>query len=40
MTESNKPYLLEDPHFDRNENPWIDVFREGEEADDAYWNTN
>lgn len=36
----NKPYMLGDPRYDRNENPWIDVFGEGEEAETAYWNTN
>ena len=25
---------------DPNENPWIEVFGEGEEAEAAYWNTH
>ena len=35
----DEPYMIGDPRFDRNENPWIDVFGEGEEAETAYWNT-
>lgn len=26
--------------YDRNENPWIDVFGPGDEAEAAYWNTD
>lgn len=36
----NRPYMKGDPRFDRDENPWIDVFGEGEEAEAAYWNTH
>jgi len=28
------------PAHDPDENPWIDVFGAGEEAEDAYWNTD
>lgn len=34
------PYTLGDPSCYRNENPWIDVFGYGAEAETAYWNTN
>lgn len=33
-------YIIGDPRYDKNENPWIDVFGEGDEAETAYWNTN
>lgn len=36
----NEPYMIGDPRHDRNENPWIDVFGEGDEAETAYWNTD
>lgn len=36
----NEPYMIGDPRYDRNENPWIDVFGEGDEAEAAYWNTD
>lgn len=36
----NEPIMLGDPRYDRSENPWIDVFGEGEEAETAYWNTD
>jgi hypothetical protein len=26
--------------YDQDENPWIDVFGPGDEAETAYWNTN
>jgi hypothetical protein len=35
----NEPHIFGDPRYDRSENPWIDVFGEGEEAEVAYWNT-
>ncbi len=28
------------PAHNRGDNPWIDVFGPGEEAEAAYWNTN
>jgi hypothetical protein len=31
--------IMGDPRHDSDENPWIDVFGEGEEAEDAYRNT-
>lgn len=37
---SNEPYMIGDPRFDSAENPWIDVFGEGDEAETAYWNTD
>jgi hypothetical protein len=33
-------FAIGDPRFDASENPWIDVFGEGEEAETAYWNTH
>ena len=36
----NEPHMIGDPRYDRSENPWIDVFGEGEEAEVAYWNTD
>jgi len=36
----DEPYTLGDPFDDRNENPWINVFGYGEEAETAYWNTD
>lgn len=36
---TNEPYMQGDPRYDISENPWIDVFGEGEEAEAAYWNT-
>ena len=37
---SDEPYMQGDPRHDRQENPWIDVFGEGDEAETAYWNTH
>lgn len=34
-----EPYMMGDPRYDRGANPWIEVFGEGDEAEDAYWNT-
>ena len=34
------PYSPSNPAHDRTQNPWIDVFGPGEEAEDAYWNTH
>lgn len=39
-TYDGLPYRSGDPRHDRNENPWIDVFGEGDEAETAYWNTD
>ena len=36
----DEPYMLGDPYYDRNENPWINVFGYGKEAETAYWNTD
>lgn len=36
----DEPIQKGDPRYDRNENPWIDVFGPGEEAETAYWNTD
>jgi len=36
----SEPYSEGDPRYDSNENPWLDVFGEGDEAEDAYWNTD
>ncbi|MEZ4921850.1 MAG: hypothetical protein R2780_01650 [Crocinitomicaceae bacterium] len=36
----NEPYMIGDPRYDSAENPWIDVFGEGDEAETAYWNTD
>lgn len=36
----NESYNYGDPRYDSNENPWIDVFGEGDEAETAYWNTD
>ena len=36
----NEPFMVGDPRYDRNENPWIDVFGVGDEALTAYWNTD
>lgn len=36
----NEPYMIGDPRYDSNENPWIDIFGEGDEAETAYWNTD
>lgn len=33
-------YFSGDIRTDSNENPWIDVFGPGEEAETAYWNTD
>lgn len=33
-------YYSGDIRYDRSENPWIDVFGPGEEAETAYWNTD
>lgn len=32
-------HYYENPAQDPSQNPWIDVFGEGEEAEDAYWST-
>jgi hypothetical protein len=37
--DDSEPIIMGDPRYDRSENPWIDVFGEGEEAEAAYWNT-
>lgn len=37
--DDNEPFMMGDPRYDSSENPWIDVFGEGEEAEAAYWNT-
>lgn len=34
------PYRYGDYRQDRNENRWIDVFGQGDEANAAYWNTD
>ncbi|MBC6490665.1 hypothetical protein ACFSQD_16940 [Flavihumibacter stibioxidans] len=36
----DEPYMAGDPRYDRDENPWIDVFGPGDEAETAYWNTD
>jgi hypothetical protein len=33
-------YNRYNPAHDPNENPWIDVFGPGDEAETAYWNTD
>jgi hypothetical protein len=33
-------YDATSPAHDQNENPWIDVFGPGDEAESAYWNTD
>lgn len=38
--EDSEPYMSGDPRYDSDENPWIDVFGEGDEAETAYWNTD
>src|SRR5690554_2786829 len=37
--DDSEPFRMGDPRYDSSENPWIDVFGEGEEAEAAYWNT-
>lgn len=37
--DDSKPIMMGDPRCDQYENPWIDVFGEGDEAEAAYWNT-
>ena len=37
IVSSNSFY--DQPSFNNDDNPWIEVFGEGEEADAAYWNT-
>lgn len=38
--DDSEPFMMGDPRYDSSENPWIDVFGEGEEAEAAYWNTD
>lgn len=38
--DDDEPYMAGDPRYDRDENPWIDVFGPGDEAETAYWNTD
>jgi len=38
--EAGPAYILGDYRMDEDVNPWIDVFGHGDEANDAYWNTN
>jgi len=40
MNYKDKVYRVDDPASDPNQNPWIEVFGEGEEAKAAYWNTH
>jgi len=40
MPYNDKVYRVDDPANDPNQNPWIEVFGEGEEAETAYWNTH
>lgn len=37
---NDDPYMFGDYRNDTSENPYIDFFGEGEEANDAYWNKN
>lgn len=34
-----EPYFSGDPRHDRDENPWIDILGDEDEAETAYWNT-
>jgi len=37
---NDESFMVGDPRYDSNENPWIDVFGYGDEAETAYWNTD
>ena len=39
-SDYDESYTQGDSRYDRNENPWINVFGYGEEAETAYWNTD
>ena len=40
LAEGDWNYSYKNPAHDPDENPWIDVFGPGDEAEAAYWNTD
>ncbi|WP_165806010.1 exodeoxyribonuclease X C-terminal domain-containing protein [Marixanthomonas spongiae] len=40
MKSADWDYDYNNPAHDQSENPWIEVFGPGDEAETAYWNTN
>jgi hypothetical protein len=40
LAEGDWNYSYQNPAHDPDENPWIDVFGPGDEAEAAYWNTD